>query len=329
MAFVFSVEQFMVADRVDRGCYFMQQNRYVEAVAEFDVALAINPTERYARWNRCIAMLSLGDYVRGLPEHDCAWDLFDWRALGPVQGNVDRVFRLPIWRAERCHLLVYHEMGMGDAIMLMRFLPELVERCDSVTLIVRPELVSLMQGYGANVVGAVPEDMSKFDARVTFFNIIWTLGHMLQTIPSAPYIKADFKFTGGKIGIAWSGNSRMEFTLQTFLSQLDTSGFKLFALQKTPVIPAEIIPLPTEWNFKDTAGLMSELDVIVTVDTAAAHLAGAMGHPNAHLVLPYLRDWRWWNKDVWYPTLNIYPQETPSSWDAPFTKLNAVLASIN
>jgi len=65
-----------------------------------------------------------------------------------------------------------------------------------------------MQGYGADVIDYVPGDMAGFDARVTFYSLLSVLGHTLQTIPSAPYIHADFKFSGGKVGIAWSGNSR-------------------------------------------------------------------------------------------------------------------------
>ena len=322
--FLFDVVQYEISQHLDRGIELMRCNHFADALVEFENVLILDPHDRYARWNRVLARLSLGDYARGLPEHDCAWSLYDWRALGPVKGNIDRILSLPVWHGERCRLISYHEMGFGDAIMTLRFLPELVDRCENVTLVVRPELVRLMQGHGATVVDTVPTDISGFDARVTFFNSIFTMGHSLKTIPSDPYIKSDFKFTGGRMGIAWSGNSQKKFDPDFFLSHLDTCGFELFALQKFEPI-AGIVQLPVCNDFKDTADLMMTLDCIVTVDTAAAHLAGAIGHPNAHLLLPYLRDWRWWNKSVWYPLINIYPQDDPDDWSGPFEHLNQAL----
>lgn len=325
----FDPDKFAIAEYLDRGCALFQQNRLSEAIIEFEEVLKLDPDERYARWNRALALLSLGDYGKGWPEHDWAWKLYDWRALGQVKGNIDRIEELPVWRGGRCRLIVYHEMGFGDAIMLLRFLPELVRRCQSVTLVVRPELVSLMRGHGASVVETVPQDLSKFDARVTFFQSIATMGYTKETIPNKPYIKSNFKFSGGRMGIAWSGNSRKEFDLTLFLLHLNIDCFDLYALQKggTDYIPAfdkNIIPLQSV-DFKETTELMMTLDCIVTIDTVAAHLAGAMGHPSVHLLLPFLRDWRWWHKDVWYPTVNIYPQENPGDWSVPFQRVNAAL----
>jgi tetratricopeptide (TPR) repeat protein len=319
----FDASRFIAADHLDRGCQLMQSNRFAEALAEFEAAISIDPTDHYARYNRCTTLLSLGDYARGMPEHDWAWKIWDWRALGPVQGNLDRLLQLPLWKGESCKLIAYHEMGFGDAIMMTRFLPELAERCPEVTLVVRPELVSLMRGRGVNVVDYVPQDVGKFDARVTLFNSIHVMEHSAQTIPSEPYIKTDFKFSGGRMGIAWSGNSRKEFSLTNFLHHLDNRDFKFYALQKAAPVDG-VVPLQAR-SFRETADLMATLDCIVTVDTAAGHLAGAIGHPNAHVVIPYLRDWRWWNKSVWYPTLNIYPQDHPNDWHAPFRRVNEAL----
>jgi hypothetical protein len=283
----FDPRQFEAADHLERGCDLIRQNLFAEAITEFDAVLRIYPQDRYARWDRAVALLSLGDYANGIPEHDSAWELYDWRALGQVQGNVDRIFKLPIWLGERCKLLTYHEMGFGDAIMCLRFLPELVRRCESVTLVVRPELVRLMQGYGATVIGGVPPDVSGFDARVSFFQSISTMGYTKKTVPNVPYIWADFQFAPDRMskrrmGIAWSGNSRQEFDLVAFLSGLDLDdSYEIFALQKS-VIEKRIdektglvYPLRCD-DFKETAELMATLDCIVTVDTAAAHLAGAM-----------------------------------------------------
>jgi len=317
---------------LERGCDFMRQNRFAEAITEFEDVLKLEPKNRHARWNRAVALLSLGDYIRGMPEHESAWELYDWRALGQVKGNVDRIFALPLWRGEWCRLIVYHEMGFGDAIMLLRFLPDLVSSCESVTLVVRPELVSLMQGRGATIVGSIPQDMSLYEKRVTFFNAVHTMGYSLKTIPKRPYIFPKFWEYGWKqkIGIAWSGSSRKEFTLDSFLSMLDVGDREIYALQlvdmeeSTGRIERIVYPLRSK-DFRETVDLIARMDHVATVDTAAAHLAGAMGHPSVHLILPFMRDWRWHHADVWYPTIKIYPQPTPEDWATPFARLNEAL----
>jgi hypothetical protein len=207
--------------------------------------------------------------------------------------------------------------------MTLRFLPQLVSRCESVTLIVRPELVRLMEGHGATIIDSVPIDVTEFGARVTFFNSIFTMGHSLHTIPSEPYVDAKFKFSGGKMGIAWSGHSQVGFKARDFLQKLNTSGFELFALQKAEPI-SRVVTLDAR-DFAETAELMATLDVIVTVDTAAAHLAGAIGHPNVFLLLPYLRDWRWWHAETWYPKIRLFPQLDPDDWSVPFAQVNEAL----
>lgn len=314
-----------IARHVDCGVDFLKQNRFEEAIIEFDAALKLDPNEPYARWDRALALLSLGDYINGMPEHESAWALYDWRSLGPVKGNVDRILELPLWHGEHgCKLIVYHEMGFGDAIMLLRFLPELAKRCSCVTLVVRNELVRLFQGYGVTVVDTIPLDVSAFDFRVTFFNTVHTMGHTLESIPNAPYIETEFKFSGGRMGITWSGNSRKELDFETFLSMLDHDGYCLQSLQD-PMHVHQGVEVLTSLDFLDTVKLLSTLDHVVTVDTAVAHLAGAMGHPSTHLILPFSRDWRWWFNDVWYPTINIYPQEVSGDWTTPFANLNAVL----
>lgn len=312
-----------IVQRVDRGNALMKQNHFLEAIAEFDAVLETDRENYYANWNRTVCLLSLGDYKNGLPLHDTAWGVYGWGKGGPVNQGLAE---LPVWKGERCRLIVYHNMGFGDAIMCLRFLPEIVARCESVTLVVRKELISLFEGYGASIVNRIP-DISQFDARVTLFNSIFTMGHSEKTIPSSSYIPAKFKLTGGKMGIAWSGFTRRELDSTSFLAKLNTNGFDLYSLQKTVEHISNITSLFSK-DFKDTIKLITTLDCIVTVDTAVAHLAGAMGHPNTHVLMPHFRDWRWWRKDIWYPSLNIYPQDDSSDWDAPFQRVNEAIKKL-
>ncbi len=325
-AIIYDQSEFAKAHHIDCGIALMRCNRHIQAVIEFEIALRIDPVDRFARWNRCMALLSLGEYKKGMPEHDWAWEIYNWRALG--EKEIEPILPLPIWKGERCRLLVYHEMGFGDAIMCLRFFPQLFKLSQSVTLCVREELVSLFEGYGATVLAGVPPDIdiSKFDARISLFNAIHVMGHDRQTIPSKPYLPQNFDFRGGKMGIVWGGNSQVCFTPESFLFNLDTEGYELYALFKPERPPAaQNIHQLLARDFKETADIMRTMDVIVTCDTAAAHLAGAMGHPNTHLVLPYLRDWRWWFSEVWYPTLHIYPQDDPGDWNTVFDRVNAAI----
>lgn len=309
--------------RFDCGHALMRCNRHAQAILEFEAVMELEPGHVNARLNRALALLALGNYALGMPEYDWAWklDSVEWVTR---EGN-KRIRELPLWQGSKCNLIVSHEEGFGDAIMYLRIVPQLVKRCESVTLLVYPELASLMEGYGANIITSVPEDCSKYDAWVSMFNAIWMSGCVTQkTIPSEPYIPSEFKFEGGdkkKMGIAWSGKSQKNFTCKRFLSYLDVGDYELYSLQKMKEEIPGVHSLQAD-DFNETARLMETLDVIVTVDTSVAHLAGAMGHPNTHVLIPYYRDWRWWHKDWWYPTLKIYPQDEAADWDAPFNRLN-------
>lgn len=324
-----AVKQRIIEHRYDCGYALMYCNRHAQAILEFEAIMELDPNHAPSRVNRCLALLAIGAYVKGMPEYDWHWKEFEW--ISWPKDDFKRVLSLPLWQGSRCNLLVHHQEGYGDAVMYMRVLPKLVERCESVTLLIYPEIASLMEGYGAKVITTIPEDCSMFDAQVATFNSLWMTGCVTQqTIPSQPYIPADFKFGGGKMGITWSGVTQNAFTLRRFLSYLNIEGYELFSLQKTTNLPLyrtesgelrTVKPLMSK-DFKEIVRLMETLDVIVTVDTSTAHLAGAMGHPNAHVLIPFKRDWRWWHKDWWYPTLKIYPQDDPTYWDAAFDKLN-------
>jgi tetratricopeptide (TPR) repeat protein len=318
----------VAAHYVQRGIERFRQNQFDQAVAAFDGALQLNPDDPYARWNRATALLSMGDYARGFPEHDVAWRLFHWRGFGPVGNDIDHISHLPLWRGE-CgeRLLVYHELGFGDAIMAMRYLPELKRRAE-VTLLIDQSLARLARSFDVEVTTKVP-DVTDFDYRLPFFGVMSALGETGETIPAAPYIAPvklpNFREVSHNVGIAWSGRTQTMFTLERFLSLLAHHGFELYSLQPGVLADERVDPLPPGSDFLDVAERIAQMDHIVSVDTAAIHLAGAMGHPSAHLVLPFVSDWRWWKTELWYPTLKTYRQDAVADWSAPFAKVNEVL----
>jgi tetratricopeptide (TPR) repeat protein len=326
---IIASDSVVVAQHIATGVAYFRLNRFADAIACFDQALRYKPDDPYARWNRATALLSIGDYARGFKEHDVAWRLFHWRGFSPVGDDIDRLTTLPLWQGERStRVLAYHELGHGDAIMAFRFIPELKRRC-GVTLVIAEPLVRLARSFGIEVTGKVPDNLSGYDFRLPFFGVMSALQQTADSIPAAPYIlgipiDGKSKFDGRRIGIAWSGRTQTGFSLQDFLTLLDGSGFQLYALQPGPTSEA-VAPLRPGSDFADVADLIAEMDHVVSVDTAAIHLAGAMGHRSAHLLLPYLMDWRWHHTARWYPQLKTYRQHDAHDWTAPFAKLNEAL----
>jgi tetratricopeptide (TPR) repeat protein len=305
---------------LSRGIEHSRNNRFREAIADYDRVLAASPDNGYAVWNRAIALLSLGAYAEGFRQHELGLKLFHSRGFGPVRDAIDRLTAaLPLWRGEPGRLLLYHELGFGDAIQTFRFLPEL-KRHAELTLVVDPVLVRLAQRFEIEVVTRVPDDLTAFDARLPLFSVMTALDQILASIPAAPYLTVPWRFGGGRIGIAWSGRTQTEFSLEQFCGGLEHQGFSLHSLQ--PGATNDQVQALPDGDFADLQQRIAEMDHIVTVDTACAHLAGAMGHPSAHLLLPHLMDWRWWHAKNWYPTLNTYRQTTPQDWSAPFARLN-------
>ena len=319
---------------LDRGIAYFGQHQFQFALVCFDEALRYRPDDTYAKWNRATTLLSLGDYQRGFREHDVAWRLFNWRGFSTI-GDSTRLDHLPLWRGQRgVKVLAYHELGHGDAIMAMRWLDELAVRAD-VTLVIDQSLARLARTFLVEVATQLPDDLSSFAYRLPFFGVMSALEQTAETIPAEPYIGTGWRSGAGgdghtlacdprSIGIAWSGRTQTMFTLERFLSLFAATGFELYSLQPGAV-GHDVEPLPAGSDFFDLANRIEKMDHIVSVDTAAIHLAGAMGHPSAHLLLPSLTDWRWHRTELWYPQLKTYRQVRADDWSAPFAQLNEAL----
>ena len=125
---------------------------------------------------------------KGFAEHEVAWRLFHWRGFGPVGDDIDRLKELPAWHGEdNVRLLVYHELGYGDAIMAMRWIPEIKRRAETVLVIDQP-LVRLARTFGIEATDRLPDDLSGFDYRLPFFGVMSALQQDERTIPAEPYI---------------------------------------------------------------------------------------------------------------------------------------------
>lgn len=330
----------------NRGNTFGAQNRHAEAIAEYDKAIAMQPDHVGAHWNRAISLLLLGHLREGFSEYDWRWQL----------RNVDRARHsaLPQWDGQTSlagrRIVLWSEQGLGDTIQFARHASTLAARGAQVILDVQPPLRGLL----ATLAGAVeiPENPAEVqaDLQCPLLSLPQRLGIDVHNIPApVPYLAADDARlaqwrarignaglrAGLRIAICCSGNIKLDndrnrsIALARFASLL-TADRKLFLMQKDCreadlawlAEHPEVGDLRAELvDFRDTAAALSACDLLISVDTSVAHLAGALGRP-VWLLLPFVPDWRWMldRKDSpWYPSMRLYRQQRAGDWDQVMT----------
>jgi len=303
-----------------------------EAIPSFRRALELNPQYAPAHYNLALSLLQSGDYEQGWPE-------YEFRAYALATR---RKFTTPQWNGEPLAgktILLHGEGGFGDPIQHVRFVP-IIKSCGArVILQVQNDLVRLMTRLqGADTVIPKEQNPPDCDFHSPFLSVAGKLGITPQNIPAQPYLTADpaisqkwaSKLTGEKhrrIGLVWAGapvhhnDKNRSISLEQFAPFAAVTGVRFFSLQKIlPAGPAAKFEI-ADWSagftdFAETAGLIDNLDLIISVDTAVAHLAGAMGKP-VWLLLPFVADWRWLRERTdtpWYPTTRLFRQKTAGDW---------------
>jgi tetratricopeptide (TPR) repeat protein len=303
--------------RMDRVASYLALNRFDEALNDIHRILFLKPDLAPAHWNRAVALLSLGKWDAGMEE-------IEWRLKLPwAFSPAFRTLGLPKWKGEPGRVLLVQEGGFGDTIMALRYLP-LIENRD-LTLLVPKELATLI-GYDA--LTEVPKETGQWDYCLPFMSLI----KLCNVIPSKPYLQAgnwrghvpDHKL---RMGIAWSAgrdHSRRKVRSVPLDKLVAAFGgkYELFSMQNHDHGEAEIrgVHISHFQDFADLAGLMQLMDVIVSIDTAAIHLAGALGKP-AHLLLDYAPEWRWAGNYNWYPTVTKHVQSSLGDWDSAVAEI--------
>ena len=326
------------------GVALMRQAAWAEAADCFRRAIALNPELAESHTPLAMALLAQGDMVAGWEEYEWRWKT---RYLRPVQ----RHFAQPQWRGEAGHgrtLLIHAEQGFGDTLQFCRYAPLAAARGLRVILEVQKPLVRLLKSLpGVDAVIAQGEELPPFDLHAPMLSLPLALGTTVESIPRsiAAYLHADEAAVAAwqtrldtiagqnpRIGLVWAGNPRNYSPLlaatdrrrsmapEQLAPLLELSGFHFFSLQKDgPAAPEawKLINLMAEMDdFADTAALIANLDLVITVDTAVAHLAAALAKP-VWLMNRFDTCWRWLTdrKDSpWYPTLRLYRQPAPGDW---------------
>lgn len=329
-----------------------------EAVRAYGDALALKPDYPEARLNQSLALLALGDFARG-------WEGFEARLhSGEVE---DRGFEAPMWDGRPLagrRLLVHAEQGHGDTIQCLRYLPALAELGGTVVIEVQPALRRLVEinlPHDAKASFAVVgrgDALPEFDFHLPVMSLhrICKAGqpsfaaavpHIDPEPESAARWRARLRTDGAMtIALTWSGNPQHRYdrfrsiptgALVPLLAARGGSGRerRFFGLQ-AGVSTEGVLTFPAGWvtdlspyltDFAATAGAISAVDVVITVDTAVAHLAGAMGRP-VSLMLPYAADWRWQlgrADSPWYPTMKLYRQPALGDWASVVSRVAADL----
>lgn len=330
----------------------LDAGRIPEALAAFDRALALQPDYAEAHYNRGLACLVSGDFARGWPE-------YEWRAKCREFANRDlEPAGLTPWRGEPLAgktLLVRREQGHGDTFQFLRFMPELADRGAHLLVEVPDEIRELAKTVDPRITFVEPgRSPSSVDYYVNLMSVPRWLGVTLETLArSAPYLQPDpvrvrawqsrlRAYPGRKVGLVWGGNPghhndrnrSCPLSLMKALTELD--GCSWFSLQHGPAAGqlsslegSRIVDLAGDLPaYSDTAAALFALDLVVTVDTSVAHLAGATGR-TAWVLVPYAPDWRWLRDrpdSPWYPTLRLFRQKTAGDWSAVIDDIRSALS---
>jgi tetratricopeptide (TPR) repeat protein/SAM-dependent methyltransferase len=331
------------------GLALQTQNRLVEAIASFERAIALDPGYASAHWNLSMARLLGGDFERG-------WQDYGWRWQTP--DNPPRMLSQPEWQGEPLvgeTIFLYAEQGLGDTLQFVRYASLVAARGAKVVLEVQPELRRLLAELpGVDMLIARGDPLPPFDRQLPLLSLPRVYGTRLDTIPAAvPYLAADPQLaevwrerlaalTGLRVGLVWAGstihpndhNRSLDPSALTPFGALP--GVSYVSLQKGRAIeglPAQMQVLdaaPELNDFADTAAALANLDLLITVDTSVAHLAGAMGKP-VWLLLPFSPDWRWLlerDDSPWYPSMRLFRQAEPGTWGAVLQQVAEELAAL-
>lgn len=328
---------------------------YDQAEACCENALSVSPDHVQAHWNLSLLKLLKGDFENGFKAYEWRWQRDSTPKRAITAG--ERWTGQPL---EGKSIFVYEEQGLGDTIQFMRYLPLLRELGGRVIFEVLPPLIRLVSSYKdldrlwvaqRNV---DTRETDRFDYHIPLLSIPGILNTTLDTIPCvSPYLSADghlskiWKKRLGKpdkfkVGVVWAGHpdhkndANRSVLLSHFKPMADMEDIALFSVQKdkyekwTDTDPAAVFDkdLGEEiCDFSDTAAIIDNLDLVISVDTSVVHLAGALGKTTWTL-LPFSPDWRWMldrNDSPWYPSMTLFRQPAHGDWDSVFDKINASL----
>lgn len=271
------------------------QLRQPEAAAAYEQALALRPDHHDAALNLGNVRLALGDDAAG-------WLHYDQRP--ERRGAEARKLPFPEWQGEPLagkRLLVWSEQGFGDQILAARFIPEL--EAGAITLTCANALARLFGHLPATI---LPRDAAVAIEPHDYWTMPLSIPRWTPAPEPAPYLRGQARSTGG-VGVCWRGNALPD----------PARSLSAEAAEALLALPGAISLLPEDTgarDFQDTADIIAGLDLVISIDTSVAHLAGAMGKPLWVLLHHGSQDWRWRRERPWHPTARLFRQAAPGDW---------------
>jgi len=339
----------------DLGAAYIEANDLAPAALAFERAIQIDPNNAAGHHNLAQALLLQGEFERG-------WREYEWRWRCPEFPSPPRNFPQKQWDGSPLDgrtLLIHAEQGLGDTMMFARYLPIVAQRGGRVLFEVQKELRELLKNFpGTDQVIARGQVIPAVDLQCPLLSLPIAMGTQVQTIPvDVPYIQADPKRVaqwdqrlapqrnGLRVGIVWAGrpthtnDHNRSCRLVDFAPLAAIEGITFYSLQIGPAAsqaanpPAgmQLIDLGAELqDYSDTAAVVSQLDLVISVDTSVVHLTGAMGRP-VWVLLPLNCDWRWIkgrDDSPWYPMMRLFRQTAPNSWPEVFERVAGELRGL-
>ncbi len=335
------------------GVALKEEGRMDDAIASLRTAIALDPAYADGHWNLGLALLLNGAFEEG-------WREYEWRRKIPEIGV--RSFDAPTWDGapfEGKTLLIHAEQGLGDTLQFIRYARLAKDKGGTVIFECPAPLMKIAESApGIDRLIARGEAPAPFDIEIPLISLPAVLGTTGETVPAElPYLAPDpvlaaawrERLGGGfNIGIAWQGNpsykadGRRSIPLSHFAALAAIGGPKFISLQKGHGAEqlqgfaggAAITDPGADFDeangaFMDSAAVIANLDLVITSDSAVAHLAGALGR-ETWMALPRIPDWRWGLKGEttpWYPTLRLFRQSSAGDWDAVFARLAEALTA--
>jgi tetratricopeptide (TPR) repeat protein len=325
-----------------RGVALQALNRHAEAIASFDRALALAPDFADAHFNRSLALLATGDYAGGQAEYE-----WRWKRSGAAAARQN--FNRPLWLGETPlgsrTILLHAEQGLGDTLMFARYVGLLARDGAKVVLEVHPELKALMSRLpGCAAVLGRGEPRPAHDVHCPLGSLPLALETTPASVPAeVPYLAADparvarwaarlAAHGSPRVAVVWAGNvahandRNRSLPLDKLAPLWAVERARFVSLQRDPrpgdadaLASAPVLHLGPELeDFDDTAAVLAQCDLVISVDTSVAHLAGALGRP-LWVLLPFSADWRWTaagERSPWYPSARLFRQPQPGDWDS-------------
>lgn len=319
----------------------LRSGHYLEALKYCNQAIDLNPELAVAHFNAAVSLLATGNLQQG-------WKEYEWRKQIPELAHHFRKFDKPLWTGNASiqgkTIFVHAEQGMGDIFQFCRFIPLLIEQGASVILEVYPSQKTVLASLSENmVVVSTQEETPPFDIYCPIMSLPGALSVTLDSLQADSYLHANPALihkwcdkisttNRPKIGLVWSGNpgyigdERRSMPLEALAPLLLEFEADWYCLQKdirasdAPLLATlPITMLGSDFtDFAETAAAISNLDLVISVDTSVAHLSAALGQ-KTWVVLPLAADWRWLTDRTdspWYPTAKLFRQQQAGDWDA-------------